>query len=398
MKRLPRIPEKVVVFSGFLAFFLCTLVANFSGPHDSIGYLNGIVRGNALFHQHHLLYHFVSHYWLLFIQGIFPGIKDYYLVEVFTALWGSASMTVLYCFFRNRFMLPVITSVAACTVIAFTYGVWFYSVNIEVYAPPMFFLLQALYVMTKKDFSTADVWKVSLLHAMAILFHQEHILFTIVVLINLWMHRQRVSLSRSFLTYAVIGIVLVGGCYIIVGCFVEQHNSFAGFMDWLQGYARNDSYWKPPSPKTAVYVATGVAHAFVGGHYILRFPGMERYISKASAEHSLSDELFLARHMDETTAIILSVISLVVVIVIVMMCIRFIRQFRKLKTTYANIMSPVLWTLLVYSLFHLFWEPEILEFWIFQSILFWLLLLGTIPVTGFPFRLRAVSGDRKSVV
>ena len=105
MKRISGIPEHFFIFLLFFIFFLASLASNFSGPHDSIGYLNGIVQGNALFHQHHLLYHFITHYWLVGAKAILPGISDYYLVEAFTALWGSGSLTIAHCFFRNRFNL-----------------------------------------------------------------------------------------------------------------------------------------------------------------------------------------------------------------------------------------------------------------------------------------------------
>jgi hypothetical protein len=118
MDRRSSVPERLLVFSGAFIFFLCTLAANFSGPHDSIGYLNGIVTGNHLFHPHHLIYHFVTHYWFVFSKALLPGVKDYYLVEAFTALWGSGTMTVVYCFFRNRFKLSVIQSLISLTVMA----------------------------------------------------------------------------------------------------------------------------------------------------------------------------------------------------------------------------------------------------------------------------------------
>jgi|ADGO01.1.fsa_nt_gi hypothetical protein len=165
------------VYLLFFIFFLFTLASNFSGPHDSIGYLNGIAYGSGLFHQHHLLYHFITHYWLVAVKAVIPGVADYYLVEAFTALWGSASLAVAYCILRNRFAQPVGLSLAAISVIAFSYGMWFYSVNIEVYAPPMFFLLAALYILSDPAFGQRDVWKVALLHSAAILFHQVHILF-----------------------------------------------------------------------------------------------------------------------------------------------------------------------------------------------------------------------------
>src|SRR5215831_19153672 len=238
MNRYPRVPERLLVYTGFFIFFLLTLASNFSGPHDSIGYLNGIVKGSPLFHQHHLLYHFTAHYWLMFTERLLPGVKVYFLVELFTAVWGSGSMVIIYSFFRDRFNLTPLLSIAGTTVIAFSYGIWFYSVNIEVYAPPMFFLLLALYILTKEDFNRSDVWKVIILHCLAILFHQVNILFTLVILYKFWKLRKKISLPLSVLRYAFTGILLVGGAYFIVGWIVEDQDTMAKWVRWLEGYTR----------------------------------------------------------------------------------------------------------------------------------------------------------------
>jgi hypothetical protein len=394
MKRISGIPEQFFIFFIFLIFFLCTLASNFSGPHDSIGYLNGIVQGNALFHQHHLLYHFITHYWLVGAKAIFPGIADYYLVEVFTALWGSASLTIVYCFLRNRFNQSQILSLAATAVIAFSYGMWFYSVNIEVYAPPMFFLLAALYKLSDRNFSQPDVWKVALLHSSAILFHQVHILFTFTILYILWQQRRKLKLASAFLQYAIIGIVLVGGAYFIVGWMVEGHNSMAKWFVWLQGYAHGNDYWQSISIKTPVYVATGLSHAFIGGHYVFRLPGVNSNLAKLTGEHSLSDELYLVRNMGEGMAIFLSILSLVLAVMMIWLFVRFWMKYKTIKKSYGPAISPLMVTGIVYSIFFCFWEPEILEFWIFQTVIFWLILLGT-QMQGrenFPFRLKPIVG------
>jgi hypothetical protein len=36
--------------------------------------------------------------------------------------------------------------------------------------------------------------------------------------------------------------------------------------------------------------------------------------------------------------------------------------------------------------------PEILEFWIPQMVIVWLILLGTLPATGFPFKIKQRTG------
>jgi hypothetical protein len=394
MKRFAGIPEHIFVFLGFFVFFLLTLASNFSGPHDSIGYLNGIVKGNALFHQHHLLYHFVTHYWLLFIRPLFPGIADYYLVETFTALWGSGSLAICYCFFRKRFGLAPTLSLTGTSVIAFTYGFWFYSSNIEVYAPPMFFLLAALYKLSDRNFSQRDVWKVALLQCAAILFHQIHILFSITLLYALWKYRHKIKLVPALLQYAVMGIVLVGGAYFIVGWIIEGENSMDKWIGWLQGYAKGDAYWQPMSAKTPMYVATGLSHAFIGGHYIFRLPGINTYLESAASEHSLSDELYLVRNMGEGMAIFLSILSVALALMMLWLTIRFFRKFKTIRKSYGVEIAPLMLTAIVYSIFFCFWEPEILEFWIFQTALYWLILLGTLAHgrEHFPFKLKPATG------
>lgn len=382
MNRRPKIPEQLFVFTGAFIFFLCTLAANFSGPHDSIGYLNGMVSGKHLFHPHHLIYHFVTHYWLVFIRPIFPGIPDHYLAEVFTAIWGSGTMAVLYSFFRHRFRLPVLSSVISLTVIAFTFGVWFYSVNIEVYAPPMFFLLLALYILTKDNFQQADLRKVILLHVMAILFHQVHVLFTVVILYKLWQQRKHINLFSSLLQYAITGIVLVGGAYFLVGWVIEGNNSMPQWVSWFEGYTQSNDYWKPLNSKMPVLIATGYSHAFIGGHFVFRLPPVERYLSSSLSSHSLGDEMFLARHISHGMAVFLAALSLLLGLVMLWLVIRFVRHYKAISATMGNVVTPLMLIGIVYSVFFCFWMPEILEFWILQTILVWLLLLGTLQYSG----------------
>lgn len=393
MRRIFGISEQFYIFFIFFIFFLLTLASNFSGPHDSIGYLNGIVKGHPLFHQHHLLYHFIAHYWLVGAKAIFPGIADYYLVEAFTAIWGSGSLTIAYCFLHKRFKLSPLLSVIATAVIAFSYGMWFYSVNIEVYAPAMFFLLAALYKLSDPNFSQRDVVEVVLLHCAGILFHQIHILFTITVLIIIWQHRKKINLTRALLQYVAIGIVLVGGAYFIVGWMVEGQNTVARFVYWLQGYAAGDSYWRGLHNNTPVHVATGLSHAFLGGHFVFRLPGAVDYINKATGGRSLTDEQYLVRNMSEETAIFLSALTTVLAVIMIWLVIRFFRKYKTIRREWLYETRPLLITGIIYSIFFCFWEPEILEFWIFQTVLFWLVLLGTLLHSrdNLPFRLKPMA-------
>jgi len=379
---MSRRTEQVLVFIGAFIFFLATLAANFSGPHDSIGYLNGIVSGEHLFHPHHLVYHFVTHYWFVFIKTLLPHVKYYYLVELFTVIWGSSIMLVVYNFFRHRFLLPFFTAVTGTMVVAFTYGPWFYSVNIEVYAPPMFFLLLALYILTKNDFQKQDVWKVTTLHILAVLFHQVHVLFAVVILYKLWQERKRINLISSTAKYALTSIVVVGAAYFMVGWVIEGNSSIAKWKDWFEGYAQEGAYWKPLDSRLPQLIVTGYAHAFIGGHFVFRLPAVEHYLNHSLADHSLSDEIYLARHISHSLAIFLSVLSILLGVVMLWLVIRFVRYYRTITRTAGKVVTPLMIAGIVYSVFFCFWMPEILEFWIFQTILVWLLLIGSFQYGG----------------
>ncbi|WP_276485211.1 hypothetical protein [Paraflavitalea pollutisoli] len=374
--------EQILVFAGSLLFFLCSLAANFSGPHDSIGYLNGMVKGDPLFHPHHLLYHYVTHYWLVFIQALLPAVKDYYLVEVFTALWGAGSLTIVYSFFRYRFSMPVMHSLISITVVAFSFGPWFYSTNIEVYAPPICLLLAALYILTRPDWRSGDIWKVSLLHVLAILFHQVHVLFAPIVLYKLWRERKKCPMLPDLLKYAATGVVLVGGAYFLIGWVVLEQNSTTLWMNWLEGYAQQEAHWKPLNSKTPFLVATGYSHAFVGGHFVFRIAPVEQYLKTSLSTHSLGDEMYLVRNMSQGVAMVLGVLSLLFGLLVLSLLIRFVRNYRKLNATLGGVVTPLMLAGIIYSVFFTFWMPEILEFWIFQVYLVWLLLLGAFLYGG----------------
>ena len=391
MQRWSDIKEPLLVFVVSCVFFLTNLAANFSGPHDSIGYLNSIISGYPLFHQHHLFYHVTSHYWLQLLQPLLPGVKDFYIVEAFTALWGSGSMTMVYLLLKRRFLLSPALSVTGTSLAAFSYGVWFYSVNVEVYAIPLFFILWSLYVLTRKPFTHGDLLIAIFLHCAAILFHQVNILFSVVILYAIWKHRSTIAPVRALTIYALTGIVLVGGLYFLIGWVYEGNNNFAAWSQWIRGYSTEGIYWQPLSLKTPLHVGVGYSHALVGGHYVFQLPALKHYIDTSLPFHALYDEMFLSKDISPALAVFLSVLTFILFAVIAVLVIRFLLKFRTLRNLYPDLLSPLLVCWTVYSLFFCFWMPEILEFWILQTILLWVVLIGTLPVVGLPFRLPLIA-------
>jgi hypothetical protein len=381
----------VVVWLISYAFFLLTLANNFSASHDSIGYLIGIVNGEHLFHPHHLLYHYYAYLWLGLFGNIFQHVPDHYIIESYTAMWGSGVLAVSYLFLRNRFNLSHGLSALGITLIAFSYGTWFYSVNIEVYAPPLFFILCTLFIVTKKHPVSSDVWKVAILQSFAILFHQVNILFTPIVIYWLFVNRNALNFTSSFLKYAVLGLLLTGGLYIFCGVLFEHKTSVATFTDWILGYTKGHSYWRPLTIKTPLNVVTGFSRAFVGGHFIFQHPFLQQVLKDSFSSHGLRDEIFLASGLPAFITWLLTIITFAFAFLMTILVIRFIRHYKSMELHH-HVINPLFLTIIAYSLFFCFWMPEILEFWILQMVIVWLLLIGMLPAFRFPFNIVPLKG------
>ncbi len=380
----------MVVWVVSYIIFILTLVSNFSASHDSIHYLYDIVRGENLFHQHHLLYHFLANKWLLFWKDFFncrslspDGVllfcRAHYIIESFTALWGASALTVCYLFFRRRFFLSRISSWLGTAIVGFSYGFWFYSINIEVYLPPLFFILLSLYTLTKKEFLASDAKRVAILHSLAILFHQVNVLFVPVVLYCLF----RRKMYKSIWTYTILSFIITITVYFVIGWFIEGHTTFASWLSWMQGYTVGHGYWQPLSFKTPIHVLTGFGHAFIGGHFIFQLPAMQSLLQQSFQSHGLKDEIFLSSDISPYWAWILTILAIFLLILMILLIIRVVSFIKKMQSHH-HVISPLLVTLFIYSIFFCFWMPEILEFWILQMVIVWLLLIGMLPVIRFP--------------
>lgn len=369
-------PETLTVFILSYIFLLLSRVENFSAAHDSITYLNAIREGKDLYHPHHLLYHPLAREWMLFWKQVFPQSQDFYLIEAFTSLWGAAFLSLSYKIFRAKFTMSPGNAVSGIAVLGFSYGIWFYSVNIEVYMPSVFFMTLLLYSIPEK-LTGRGVVKLSLIHSLAILFHQVNILFLPVMIGIFYLKRKDIHILRSLMIYAVIGSLICVGMYFYGGWLVEEKDSFVEWFNWLLGYTRGHDFWRPWNSGTVLAMFTGIAHAFIGGHFLFQIPEVKNYLSRSLQEHSLNDELFLSSAISPWLAWTLLILSFLLCVLTVILLIRAFRNRKILwENPSRNFVVAAIFTIIVYSFFFSFWMPEILEFWILQIGLFWILLIG----------------------
>jgi hypothetical protein len=373
---IKRIPDAVFVFFIFFIFFVFNLTSNFSGPHDSMGYLNDLEKGRDLFPAHHLLYHYTTFQILHFLSFLLPHVKHYYLIETIDAFWGCLGLSVVYKIFNQRLLMNRRESFLGTAVVAFSFGMWFYCSNIEVYMPPLFFLLCCLYVCTKKNLESSDVVRLAVVHAFSILFHQSNVLFTPIIIYKIWASRKQLPLVKSFLKYAILSASTVVIVFFIAGWILDGHDTVPEFYKWLRGYTLESNYWFAFGFNTFLKALVGFGHTFFGGHYIFRVRFLESIMQRLFFYHSLDDEAYLVRNLSYQVALFLLILTVLLCIVIVILTFRIIFNFRKLIREWGNVMIPLLMFLIIYSCFFYFWMPENLEFWIPQCAVFWILLLG----------------------
>jgi len=373
------------VYIIFFLVYLLSLTSNFSAAHDSIDYLIGFEQVEDLLQPHHLLYHVTTYAIFKFLKLILPFVANHYLIEVVNAFWGAGAVLMVNLFLRKRFHLKPITAFLGTCLPAFSFGIWFYSANIEVYMPSLFFMLLILYKLTGDTFNSKTMTIVILLHALAILFHQVNIIFTPVILWKIWQKRKEIPVLKSLLLYSLCGGGLVIATYFIIGWGVLGHHDPKEFTTWIRGYTTQTSYWFPLSIKTAGNAAVGFGHALIGAHFVFRVAFIENYLNSKFFYHSLSDETFLVRNISHAQALFLLILSGILFLLILISFIKTIRFAKKIYTDRKQVVTPLIFTFLIYSAFFFFWMPENLEFWFLQLVLFWIIIMAGItstPTTG----------------
>lgn len=376
MKRIAGIPDTVFVFLIFFLFFALNLTSNFSGPHDSMNYLNEIEKKKDLFPAAHLLYHYIAYLLFHLFQTLFGGVRDYFLVEIVDTIWGCLGLTVVYRIFLQRMKMTRTESFLGTCVVAFSFGMWFYCSNIEVYMPSTLFLLLGLFLCMKEQLNGRDVVLITIVHCLAVLFHESNVLFAPIVLWKFWNSRKTIPFFPTVVKYAVTSVIVVAGIYILLGTVAAGNHTSKDFISWLRGDTASGDYWFPLRFSTLLKAFIGFGHALFGGHFVFRVSFLERFMDKLFFYHNLDDEAYLVRNLSHGLATLLLILTILVTLFMIIGFIRVLANFKKLYATHKSIFVPPLLFLAIYSTFFFFWMPENLEFWIPQSVVFWILVLG----------------------
>ncbi|NBV13557.1 MAG: hypothetical protein EBS07_05755 [Sphingobacteriia bacterium] len=197
--------------------------------NDAIAYAAAVKWGYDFWNPHHLLHpvpaRIVLYLFLLFDSKISPA----------TALisWNILSAIAIFNFLikylqkiRNWDYLP---SLFAGLITLFSFGVWRFAIEGEAYLAPLAISVWAWYLNQSNQKTLG-----SILWGLAILFHQEFILFPAIIY-----GMEIIRFPKNTLKHIIItGIVVVSG-YSIIYLLYTTHINFAEFLfrDFVQGNA-----------------------------------------------------------------------------------------------------------------------------------------------------------------
>ena len=166
-------------------------------------------------------------------------------VQIANALTGALGVAVLWMLLRYV-GLSRIYAAAGCGLVAFSYGYWWYSVEVEVYILSTFFLICCLFLAYRA--AVKPSWKVFAIlgaaHGLAILAHQTNLLFAIVTLAALLLSLRTLSWIRVAgcgLAHTGAGIIAVVVPYLLVIFYLGLKTPNEIYL-WLTTYVQSDKW------------------------------------------------------------------------------------------------------------------------------------------------------------
>lgn len=368
------VKSATMVFLASLLFYALTHSRNLSAAHDSISYINRTDSG-IWFHEHHLLYGWVAANWVALWRALGYTGDSVFLVELLAALFGALTLTVFYLFLRTRLGMKPLAAVIGTTLPAFSFGFWFYSTTIDVYVIPLFFLTLALYLVTAKTMRAKSMLLVGFLHGVAILFHQVHVLFGAVVVAALFLKRRDPALSpwRAFFYYVMTLAPTVALPYMAVMVGVYKLYSIPAMWRWLTGHKAR--FWNDLGLGMFLKAAVAFGRSLIGGHFVFATSQLRGFLETLLQGRGVLEEQFLVRNMGDGLAFLLVGVSAIFVLLLAASTLLSLRHLRRLWHRQTVLMGAAVTWFAVYAAFFLFGGPMNVEFWIPQSLVWWLLFL-----------------------
>ncbi len=308
-----------------LSFLIFLLTRAGFHTFDGIAYVRDMGKPlSALVLPHHLIYEpTVLGFYKIWQAFGWTGEADA-PAQVLSSLAGAGGLALFY---KLTWMWTSSRPAALLSTLAlaFSYGYWFYSVEVDIYLPPLFFLLLAAWLFTRVVKASGGpvlmYYLIGLAHAFAILIHQAALFIVPAFLLGLWLIPRE---NRERLLHVVrYGLGLAGvviPIYLFAGTVIAGQSTPDSFLKWVNSYG-NLGTWGVVSAETPANALSGMSAA-------------------------ISAEFWTGR---------------VLVITIISMALLLSR--RSIQRGGAFAWTLCAWTI-TYLAFFTWWQPEVLKFWV----------------------------------
>jgi hypothetical protein len=358
--------EALVVWFALGTIYLLTLSGNHTEAEDALRYLYDIRSGDvaAIFNSYHLAYGWYG--WLGYHAALLLGYGGGPLlpVQVLNALTGALGIAVLWVLLRT--VVPG-RAAAGCGLLAFSYGYWWYSVEVEVYILSAVLLICSLSLAYRVAMNPA--WKSCALlgatHGFAVLAHNTNVLFVTVTAVALLYASRTLplrSVVRLVLVYAGAGIVVVAPTYVLAMA-ASGLQTPEEVYEWLLPPRQGVPYgvWESSNvPKALV----GIGRALVGGHFAFSLDPVHEIVDDGFSDKNLREELFLVRDFPEWLALLLLALIVVLALAFSLHVLAGLLGGTSLDDRGRLLAILCAAWLVPYVPFFAWWEPQNIEFWI----------------------------------
>jgi hypothetical protein len=360
--------EAVGLWCVLSTIYLLTLSGNHTEAEDSIHYLVEIREGNptTISDPYHLAYQWLG--WLIYHTALTLGYDGGPLltVQILNAFTGAIGIALLWVLLRIAVPGGRWSALAGCGLLAFSYGYWWYSVEVEVYILSALLLILSLFLAYHA--ARHPSWKAFALlggaHGLAVLAHITNVLFVAVPVVALffaWWRLPVREVGRCMLAYATVGISVIISSYALAA-LAHGLETPREVYNWLAVYPQAGK-WGIWGGANVPIAALGMARAFVGGHFAFALDPIRNLAEELLGGNNLSEETFLMRNFNIGLAVLLAALTAVVSLALVVPVVGWLRHRMLCERSRVLGILCLSW-LLSYAPFFVWWEPGNVEFWI----------------------------------
>ncbi len=370
-----RANNRLFLFATFcivLAIYLLTLSQNQAIAHDGIIYSTKAKEGVWVFHPHHLLYHVFTLSIVKFLHLLGLQWEVFLIMSAINSIFGAGLITLIVKILVEQYSFEKVYAAAAAGVIAFSYGVWYYSTCVEVYIIPLFFALLSFYFYLKNP---VDLAKIAISASIATLFHQTYVFLLAVYTINYFV--QKVNF-KQIVRFTAFYSIFVGIPYILVLLFAYKVRSIDEAYYQLTFYAQELPYfWSRFGIGLLVNDLVGFLRTIFSIHLLLSFSPFINFINHYFSGNSFQEEIFLVRNatlFDKIFGIAFLLIAVALLLYFSIISVKTLFKSKGIKQETWWIASYVLF----FGGFFTFWSSNNLEFWIstFVFIALYLIIIN----------------------